>query len=879
MIKQKRSKNKKAIFFSLDALIALGVILLTISVIYPIIRYSEKESYVPEDIISSLSALKIGDMDSPNVIQWIADRNITNLNKTVLEQIGEFYVDENKKQMARTLAEEVLLTINTGENIGIWYDNELLASSNTTSFGNAKDVIVERQTISGIKEGNATTGYSARAFLTNSIQSKYYYFGGYVGEGNITINVEYNGSLEKVELEVAANKRFNIYINGVQCFGSFQPVASEFEPKYFDPACEGLFNPGLNTFKIIPENASDNLHIAGGYLKITYSDGVQYEQPVKYYFPGIEGLINLYDGFYVPGDLNKLNIYLHFKSNYTAFLTIGNESIYQYQITPSTPDQQITLSPVVDYNDLSRKTIPIRFRLANVSYTATSSKPVDAFSVTDISGSMASVCNGGSSACCNSYQCNGNQTICGLCGGTWFWGFCWSPSQSCCDSRSCTENNTLCSSCGGTFESKIGDAKEANKEFINSVLNNSQNRVGLAAYSTSALDANFHALSNDNNSLINEVNSWDEGGSTCICCGINKAINALNSTSTPDNFRSIVVMSDGEANVRCWGGAGNASGDTIASACNAWKNYSIKVYTIGFDITPGSQAELTLNDTARCGNGSYYLADISNLIQIYQQVAHDILEAAYNEQTIEFVSGDGGESTVLYPDSYIEFNYTKENPPYGLVITEEQKFSDNYTGSFNIPANSSIVETKVISYSGSRWTSSVEINNTIFYNLSRYGSDYIKLGDPYTINIPNSLVGQNNTVRLTTGVSPTNTSQGSSFNKIVYTILKNMVSYSAISQYNKGCNWTVQFEDDTYLNLEVPAGAIELCYYKNDSYGSPGSTDALQTAIYKLFKKLDSDNDGRLDIKFTEQNLQISSSQVIGIPFPYETEVQVRKWW
>ena len=309
-------KNKRGIFFSTDALIALVIIILSISVIYPIIKYSQKESYVPEDIITSLSALKIGEINNGYVDGLKTQDKITpeDYNKSVLEMIGEFYVSDETKLMAEELARQVLSTIDLKENIGIWYNGDLLASKATMNIDDAKNVNVERQVISGIKYGESLTGYSARAFLKNSVQTKYFYLGGYVGEGNITLNIEYNGTLTRMDLEITANTNFTIYINEKPTYGFFQPAASDLEPKNFsDLGYTGpdYFHPGLNHLKFVPIDSTKKLHVAGGYIKITYSDGIQYERPVRYYLPGIEGVINLYDGFYIPGNLQNLNAHLH----------------------------------------------------------------------------------------------------------------------------------------------------------------------------------------------------------------------------------------------------------------------------------------------------------------------------------------------------------------------------------------------------------------------------------------------------------------------------------------------------------------------------------------------------------------------------------------
>ena len=57
------SIKKRGIFFSTDALIALTIILLSVLVIYPAIKYSARVDYVKADIIDVLSSLKIGVLD------------------------------------------------------------------------------------------------------------------------------------------------------------------------------------------------------------------------------------------------------------------------------------------------------------------------------------------------------------------------------------------------------------------------------------------------------------------------------------------------------------------------------------------------------------------------------------------------------------------------------------------------------------------------------------------------------------------------------------------------------------------------------------------------------------------------------------------------
>lgn len=155
--------NKRGVFFSTDALIALMIIFLVVMIVYPIGKYHPYKSELPGDIIKVLSAMKIGKINSPYVQQLISEGKINDMNKSVLEQIGDFYVSNVTK--ASELANAILSELNTSENIGIWYNSDLLASKNSTSYEGSKNVEVERQVISGIEKGKISQGFVAKAWL------------------------------------------------------------------------------------------------------------------------------------------------------------------------------------------------------------------------------------------------------------------------------------------------------------------------------------------------------------------------------------------------------------------------------------------------------------------------------------------------------------------------------------------------------------------------------------------------------------------------------------------------------------------------------------------------------------------------------------------
>ena len=839
-------KNRRGYFYSLDAFIALLIIFGVVLFIRPQTIQSQYDSDIQEDVLLVLSNLKIGEMNNTYIDWLISNDKITNLNQSVLDQIGEFYA--NSSSDANDLTQHILDELDLNENIGLYFNDVLIANSSSVNFSDARSVATSRQIISGIQQGSSARGFSSRAFLFAENKIEYFYFGGYIGDGNISVKVE--GNMVGGEIEGVFSGDFGLYINGINVES---PSPTPNIPYTIDLApYSGAFESGINNIEF---KSSNNLYIAGGYIKILYNETQALVSSKKKFFPGIDGLINIYDSFYIPGNLNSIHVHLHYNSSFDIFMTIGNTKIYKGNssgVETSADIDNVALSNNLTYSLLSNKTIPYRLALDNVSYVVNLTKDADVFSVTDLSGSM---------------RCSNPADWCGI-------------------------NQWICESfCGGTWLGPINAAKSANKLFINAVLNSSENRVGLVGYESIARDSDFHELSTDNASLNNIIdNEWDASGSTCICCGIIKATNELIANSPIEAYRSIVLMTDGEANVRCnnahqdenGDGVINAKDDAIRAACDAHDDYGIVTHAIAF----GSLADTnTTQNIASCGMGNHHSGDIEDLLSIYEQIAQEIINASYYEQTI--VAEDI--YTKLYPDSYIEIDYDKEIPYGMLIVSETEDFgSGSSQGSFYVPSDSQVYEVQAISYSDSKWTSLVEINdsagwNTVF-NLSEYNSTYIELGDPYAVNIPPELVEYgDNEVKIQIGLNPSDLQIGSQYNKIIYSLIKNISAYSPILSSAEGCTWHIEFEDSTFEEVDVPKNypGDDDCYY-NSSLGGDhaqfNNNDAIEYAIYLLLSDLDLNDNGRIETKFTEQDLSITSIEIAGIPFTWDTEVQARVW-
>lgn len=1120
--------GKMGAFFSFDALVAVSIIFLFLLVFYPYLRDSKVDTSLQYDVIKTLSALKVSEINSAYVSSLISQGIINDTSKSMLEQIGEFYA--TNITLAQNLANSVLANLNTTQNIGIWYGNTLIASKNSTSIESAKNIDVATQIISGIQQGQGVTGFSARAYLSKSLQSKYFYFGGYIGDGNITAPVNYTGNISSVEMELAINNDFDLYVND-NLIGHYSKSPSDIMPSTYSIPTQ-YFNSGNN---LVDLKSNSSLYIAGGFIKIDYQTDAVYDQPTIQYLPGVKGIINIYDGFYVPNTLESLNVFLHYNSSYQTQFTIGNVSVFTSNGSSGVTSQMLTdsyLSTILNYNSLSSNTNPFRLGIVNLSLVQGLNATADVILITDTSGSMAWRMDSDNSA-----------TI-----------------------RNCTD-----SLINDPSTARISVAKCIDKTFIGTILNTTGNRVGLVSFSASV--NNYVNLTSNQTLLNSTIDNYVASGSTCLSCAINQAYTILQNFGVPGRNKYIIVMTDGVANVRStaacyntnaiesrnsttfqvddggsivqysglwnlsnsptlsnlngvdilnntfgfavgdsyqifrynnsawslqqdlgnqnlygvnvynntlafavgasgkiakwsgstwtedtdigntnmrgvkvlnntfafavgdsgtiykWNGAtwasyasvGNydlysidiynktfafavgASGKIFSWNGNSWSQYAdlgnmiltdVQIYnstlafatgdndqiykwtgsswtsdytgtaslntikiinsTLGFalglsaggvaqwsgsswlttyppylasgTLTTGidcgdndvctltssipslnanysacranadlgatvhsvgfgpvascSFAAQTLQSVANCGNGTYYASNNATALQqFYQTIANSIVSLSYKEQTSQT---SGNITTQLYPDSYIQFQYQKANIPAGQIISLQNQFYNNYSGNFTVPSSAQLISVNAVSYSGPRWTYSGIINNNSFYNLSKYNSAFVNLGDPYSISIPTNLVSQNNTINtvtITTGVSNQNTSAGSLYNKIIYLLLENASSFSGISSTANGCLWQMYFEDGTNASIAIPStySGPNACVY-SPLLQQYNTNDAFQSAAYNLLVLLDLNKNGKIDTNLQANSFQISASEVKGIPFSWSTQVQVRIW-
>ncbi len=186
---------------------------------------------------------------------------------------------------------------------------------------------------------------------------------------------------------------------------------------------------------------------------------------------------------------------------------------------------------------------------------------------------------------------------------------------------------------------KIGELKNASRDFVSRTLNGTTNSVGLVAYETSIVGLWSTSLTNNSAVLISRINSWSTLGATCICCGIIRGIDYL---KTSTRTKIMIVLSDGGANqvcsyfspelsgnppsaagTSCSTGANDACDDAINATKSGFIDYGIITYSIGFG-TAASVDSVTLRNISRVGNGTYYFSNLTGLSEVFEKIQQNI---------------------------------------------------------------------------------------------------------------------------------------------------------------------------------------------------------------------------------------------------------------
>ncbi|MBN1156765.1 hypothetical protein JXA85_04055 [Candidatus Woesearchaeota archaeon] len=230
--------SKKGIAFIIDAVLASLLVVMAIVVAQhhlsttsrATVNRNSNTEFISSDLMTALAELKIGELNNSYIKSLINNSNITNVNGSVIEQIGQFWA-EDKGALAMNLTKimlDGLMDNKTG--IGVFMNGEAVYEINNSD---GEIIRSSKKIISGIQSNRSRYGYNARAFALKSkknntlimmgdviLSSVKKTSGGTNGNGvNVTYNltVPANCSISDAQWFIESawtDNKFKAYING-----------------------------------------------------------------------------------------------------------------------------------------------------------------------------------------------------------------------------------------------------------------------------------------------------------------------------------------------------------------------------------------------------------------------------------------------------------------------------------------------------------------------------------------------------------------------------------------------------------------------------------------------------------------------------------------
>lgn len=240
-------------------------------------------------------------------------------------------------------------------------------------------------------------------------------------------------------------------------------------------------------------------------------------------------------------------------------------------------------------------------------------------------------------------------------------------------------------SSGGT---KIDRAKAGAVAFVDLATQNPNNRVGLASYATTA--SSDYLLTNNFSALKAKIFTLQANGDTCIECAIKYANTMLKAGERAGIKHSIVLLTDGRANVI--DGSSKQVNTTLAELAalrSAKTGYPFQPYTI-FVIGIGNDVNSTfLRELATSTDGQYYYSPtVDNLTQIYAQIAGVVSQGSISGYVFRDTNHNGNweEGEPKLPDQPIQLTQEGYGTPKVVKsdATGHYIFTNLCNGNYNV---------------------------------------------------------------------------------------------------------------------------------------------------------------------------------------------------
>lgn len=495
--------SRKGFYFSFDAVLALTLI----SIAFGLILAADTGTM--QDLASKTQQSLDADATAESAMQvstrQTAQDMLTSAEQTYFLEQTELTEDDLDKPVIDTIAvlwasnetvEAQNLTqqffdsiIPDGYDYRVTMDeDESFTVYNSSTLAEDQELVTRAtRMISGVSRDQPTAGHIARAHLTEAtaFDEQNVFFGGYVGDGNITMNVSlpHLHTVHNVTIEGDFAGDFDMAINGVDA-GSYSPDTENLTADEFHicstetnaDRCEAL-EEGDNHVELAFD-WQNRSSVSGGFLNVQHNrtagvlDRGGDHRVEEERLPGIDGVINLYSAFQVPGALQSVDGHLNYTADIgTIFVTLGNATVYETEADGHTTvdlSNESIHGNVTDaglsYSQLSGQTTPYRVGVEHESLLQGEAGAIDAVSATSVAGSMSS-------------------------------------------------------------HGKIDEAQEGTRQFVNVILDTPDARAGLNAFNDFIVER--ERLTQDNETLQDTVDDYRAGGGTCVGCGILKGVNTL----------------------------------------------------------------------------------------------------------------------------------------------------------------------------------------------------------------------------------------------------------------------------------------------------------------------------------------------------------------
>lgn len=148
---------KRGFYFTFDSIIAGGITLvfiILISSFYIKEQSSIHLNYLSQDIIRLLGTVTVSEIDNNYIKSLINDGTILNLDNTILEQVGEFWADNDMVSASKTASNVTENWISNNTGFGIWMDNEIIYKRDIPI---KKYLVSSKKMISGIRKGGTSS--------------------------------------------------------------------------------------------------------------------------------------------------------------------------------------------------------------------------------------------------------------------------------------------------------------------------------------------------------------------------------------------------------------------------------------------------------------------------------------------------------------------------------------------------------------------------------------------------------------------------------------------------------------------------------------------------------------------------------------------------